>query len=114
VSKRSENTKTVNVSIFLSKTKSESVTLETKMILVFRKHWKQKFGAKNTLVSVGIKNTIGNHIKIKISQYNNFTIKQSLQISQRPQIHNIASSHYNKLITKITSSQYNKDHKFTI
>jgi hypothetical protein len=101
--KRSENTKIVTVSIFfLSETKSETVTSET--ISVFRKHRNRKFGTENTSVPVGTLNTISNHINMKICQYNTFRIQQSLQISQRPQVHN---SQYKKLITKTTSSQYN-------
>jgi hypothetical protein len=91
-------------SYFLSETKSETVTSETETITVFRKHRNRKFGTKNTSVLIETLNTIGNHINMKICQYNKFTIQQSLQISQRPQVHN---SQYNKLITKTTSSQYN-------
>jgi hypothetical protein len=97
--------KPLSFSYFLSETKSETVTSEMETISVFRKHRNRKFGTKNTSVPVGTLITIGNHINMKISQYNKFTIQQSLQISQRPQIHN---SQYNKLITKITSSQYNR------
>jgi hypothetical protein len=61
--KQSVNTKTIIVFIFfLSKTKSKTVTPETEMISVFRKNQKRKFGAKNTPVTVEIKNTIGKHI----------------------------------------------------
>jgi hypothetical protein len=67
------------------------VTSETEMISVFWKHRNRKFGTKNTSVPVGTLNTIGNHINMKICQYNKFTIQQSLQISQRPQVHNITS-----------------------
>jgi hypothetical protein len=42
-------------------------------ISVFRK---RKFSTENTLIMVEIKNTIGKHINIKISQYNKFTIQQ--------------------------------------
>jgi hypothetical protein len=52
--KRSENTKTVTVFIFLSEMKSETVIPETETTSVFRNHRKQKFGTKNTSVSVGI------------------------------------------------------------
>jgi hypothetical protein len=79
--KRSENTKIVTVFIFFL---SETVTSEMETISVFRKHRNRKFGMKNTSVPVGTLITIGNHINMKISQYNKFTMQQSLQISQRP------------------------------
>jgi hypothetical protein len=52
--KRSVNTKIIIVFIFLLKTKSKTVTPETKMILVFQKHQKRKFGTENTPVTVKI------------------------------------------------------------
>jgi hypothetical protein len=87
---------------FLSETKSETVTSETETISVFRKHRNRKFGTENTSVLVGTLNTIGNHINMKICQYNTFRIQQSLQISQKPQVHN---SQYKKLITKTSRPQ---------
>jgi hypothetical protein len=69
--------KSLLFSYFLSETKSETVTSETKTISVFRKHQNRKFGTKNTSVSVETLNTIGNHINMKISQYNEF-ITQSV------------------------------------
>jgi hypothetical protein len=52
--KRSVNTKTIIVHIFLSETKSKTVTPETEIISVFRKYRKGKFGAENTPVTVEI------------------------------------------------------------
>jgi hypothetical protein len=52
--KWSENTKTVTFFIFLSETKSKTVTPETEMLSVFRKHQKQMFGTKNTSISVEV------------------------------------------------------------
>jgi hypothetical protein len=81
-------------SYFLSETKSETVTSETKTISVFRKHRNQKFGMENTSVPVGTLNTIGNHINMKIYQYNTFRIQQSLQISQRLQVQVLSNKWY--------------------
>jgi hypothetical protein len=52
--KRSVNTKTIIIFIFLSETKSKTVTPETETISVFRKHRKRTFGAENTPVTVEI------------------------------------------------------------
>jgi hypothetical protein len=65
---------------FLSETKSETVTSKTETISIFRKYRNRKFDTKNTLVPVRTLNTIGNHINMKICQYNKFIIQQSLQI----------------------------------
>jgi hypothetical protein len=52
--KRSVNTKTIFIFIFSSETRSKTVTPETKMTSVIRKHQKQKFGTKITPVTIGI------------------------------------------------------------
>jgi hypothetical protein len=49
------NTKTITIfHIFLSETKSKTVTPETETISVSRKHQKRKFGPENTPVTVEI------------------------------------------------------------